>query len=43
MLESLPRTLVSRQMILSSMLFGDTMSMRGAIVQFGGALMILVV
>jgi len=41
-LQGLPGILVSRQVILFSLLLADTMGMRGAVVQFGGSLMILV-
>jgi len=41
-LERLPGVLVSGQMILLSMLLRHTMGMRGAVVQLGGALVILV-
>jgi hypothetical protein len=41
--ESLPRTLVSGQVFLLPMLFADTMSVGGAVLQFGGELMVLVV
>ena len=34
--------LVSRQVILLPLLFPDAMGVRGAVVQFGGALMVLV-
>ena len=42
-LKSLPRMLVSRLVILFSLLLRNPMGMRGAVVQFGGALMVLVV
>ena len=35
--------LVSRQMVLVSLLLGHTMSMGGSVVQFGGSLVVLVV
>ena len=34
--------LVPRQMVLLAVLLGDTVGMRGDIVQFGGALVVLV-
>jgi hypothetical protein len=40
--QSLPRLLVSGQVILFPVLFADTVSMRGAVLQFGGALMVFV-
>jgi hypothetical protein len=42
-LQSLPRMFVSGQMILISVLLGDTMGMRRAVVQFSGAVVVLVV
>ena len=42
-LEGLPCMLVPRQVILFSVLLGDTMGMCGEIVQFGGSLVILIV
>ena len=41
-LQSLPGVLVPAQVILLSMLLGDPMGMRRGVVQFGGALVILV-
>jgi hypothetical protein len=40
--ESLPRSLVPGQVFLFPMLFADPVGMRGAVLQFGGALMVLV-
>src|SRR5580704_8776443 len=42
-LKSLPRMLVSRLVILFSLLLRNPMAMRSGVVQFGGALMVLVV
>jgi hypothetical protein len=42
MLEGLPRMLVSRDVILVSLLLADTMGMRGAVLQFVGTLVVLV-
>ena len=42
-LEGLPCMLVSRQVILFSVLLGGAMGMRSQIVQFGGSLVILIV
>jgi hypothetical protein len=41
-LQGLPRKLVWRQVILVTVLFGNAMGVRGAVVQFRGALVILV-
>jgi hypothetical protein len=41
-LKSLPRMLVSRLVILFSLLLRNPMAMRSGVVQFGGALMVLV-
>ena len=41
-LQGLPGMLVSREVILLSVLLGDTMGVRGGIVQFGGPLVVLV-
>ena len=41
-LQRLPGLLVSREVILLPILLGDTMGVRGGIVQFGGPLMVLV-
>jgi hypothetical protein len=40
--QSLPRVLMPGQVILLSMLPGSPVGMRGAVVQFGGALVVLV-
>jgi len=40
--EGLPRLLVSRQVVLFPVLFADTMGMSGAVLQFGGPLMVFV-
>ena len=42
MLKSLPRLFVSGQMFLLAMLLAGTMCMRGAVVQFGGTLMVFI-
>src|ERR1019366_5496545 len=42
-LQRLPRVLLPRQVILLPVLFGDTMHVRGLVVQFGGPLVVLVV
>ena len=42
-LKRLPRVLVSRQVILLSVLLGNTMSMRGEVMQFGSPLVVFVV
>jgi len=42
-LQGLPRMFVSSQVILLSLLVGDTMGVRCAIVQIGGLLVVLVV
>jgi hypothetical protein len=42
-LEGLPRMLVSRQVLLLSVLLGRAMGMSGEIVQFSGPLVVLVV
>jgi len=42
-LQGLPRKLVCRQVILFSLLFGNTMGMRGGLVHFGGPDMVFVV
>src|ERR1035438_3795036 len=41
-LQRLPRVLLPRQVILLIVLFGNTMHVRGLVVQFGGPLVILV-
>src|SRR5580658_692215 len=41
--QSLPRTLVPGQVFLFPMVFAHAMGMGGAVLQFGGALMVLVV
>ena len=41
-LQGLPGMLVSREVILLPVLLGDTMGVRGGIVQFGGPLVVLV-
>jgi hypothetical protein len=43
LLQGLPGMLVSRQVILLPMLLSHPMGMRGAVVQFGGPLVVLVV
>src|ERR1035438_9393872 len=42
-LQRLPRVLLPRQVILLIVLFGNTMHVRGLVVQFGGSLVVLVV
>lgn len=39
-LQGLPRMFVSRQVILFSVLFGNTMCVRGAVVQLGSSLVV---
>ena len=41
--KGLARMLVPAQVIALSMLLGDTMGLRGAVVEFGGSLVVLVV